>query len=141
MIYQFENKAFGAAQSSQEYIMLLNNHIMEMSQKVKSFTANPGANVPSATGAGQSAGLTNRATMLAQPSQFNQQNPVPPHAQLQPHSQAQTQQPSLSQVQQLAQAQAQAQAQIQAQTQAQTQTQASAQGGAAGARSTIDLIR
>ncbi|KAJ2739128.1 hypothetical protein H4S06_006336, partial [Coemansia sp. BCRC 34490] len=46
MIYQFENKAFGAAQSSQEYIMLLNNHIMEMSQKVKSFTANPGANVP-----------------------------------------------------------------------------------------------
>ncbi|KAJ1772472.1 hypothetical protein LPJ74_001372, partial [Coemansia sp. RSA 1843] len=118
--YQCENQAFTTAKSSQEYLMHLNNQIMEISQRVKSIAANPVSGASAGTNAaGQSPAAANPAVALMQSIQFNQQTTAPTQTQLQTHGQAQPQQ---------------------AQPHMQPQPQVSVQGTPAGAQPSTDSI-
>ncbi|KAJ1797191.1 hypothetical protein LPJ59_003294, partial [Coemansia sp. RSA 2399] len=90
--FQLEGQAYSAANSSQEYVMILNGKAMELSQKIKLAVANQASGAAAGTNvAGQSSGAVNPAPALMQNTQFNQQANAPTQAQHQAHAQAQPQ--------------------------------------------------
>ncbi|KAJ2856920.1 hypothetical protein GGI22_003656, partial [Coemansia erecta] len=90
--FQLESQAYGAANSSQEYVMLLNSKVMELSQKIKLVIASQASGASAGSNvAGQGSGAVNPAPALMQNTQFNQQANAPTQAQHQAHGQAQPQ--------------------------------------------------